>query len=121
MTPPSRATSEALADTAPVRLFVMGENRWRSFDRYPVPGARVEDWHLQPGGGLDRAAPPDSPPDAYVYDPADPVPTLGGSTMLGPTLPPGPFDQRDIEARPDVLSYTSAPLDSPTRCSARCR
>jgi putative CocE/NonD family hydrolase len=108
-----KGDEQALADTAPVRLFVMGENRWRSFDHYPVPGVRVEDWHLQPGGGLDRATPPDSPPDTYVYDPADPVPTVGGSTMLGPTLPPGPFDQREIEARPDVLSYTSAPLEQP--------
>jgi putative CocE/NonD family hydrolase len=108
-----KGDERALADTAPVRLFVMGENRWRNVDRYPVPGARVEHWHLQPDGGLDRAAPPDGPPDTYVYDPADPVPTLGGSTMLGPTLPPGPFDQREIEARPDVLSYTSAPLTQP--------
>ncbi len=104
---------DALAGTAPVRLFVMGENRWRSFDRYPVPGTRTEEWHLQPGAGLDRIAAPDSGPDAYDYDPADPVATLGGSTMLAPTLPPGPFDQRDIESRPDVLSYTSAPLHEP--------
>jgi len=104
---------DALADTSPVRLFVMGENRWRAFDRYPVPGIRGEDWHLHPGGDLDRRPAPDSAPDSYVYDPRDPVPTLGGSTMLSPTLPPGPFDQRDIEARPDVLSYTSAPLQQP--------
>jgi putative CocE/NonD family hydrolase len=103
----------ALADTAPVRLFVMGDNRWRAFDRYPVPDTRVQDWHLHPGGGLARTAAPDSEPDAYVYDPSDPVPTVGGSTMLAPTLPPGPFDQRNIEARPDVLSYTSTPLDEP--------
>lgn len=103
----------ALADTAPVRLFVMGENRWRAFDRYPVPGVHVEDWHLQPDGGLARSPAPDSAPDVYTYDPADPVPTLGGSTMLAPTLPPGPFDQRGLEARPDVLSYTSEPLSEP--------
>jgi putative CocE/NonD family hydrolase len=108
-----KGRDEALAGTAPVRLFVMGENRWRSYDRYPVPGTRTEEWHLQPAGGLDRAAPPDSAPDRYDYDPADPVPTVGGSTMLAPTLPPGPFDQRAIEARPDVLSYTSTPLRQP--------
>jgi uncharacterized protein len=103
----------ALADTPPVRLFVMGENRWRSYDRWPVPATRVEDWHLQPDGGLARSTAPESDPDVYDYDPADPVPTLGGSTMLAPTLPPGPFDQRDVEARPDVLSYTGAPLTEP--------
>ena len=108
-----KGDAQALDGTAPVRLFVMGENRWRAFDRYPVPDTHVEDWHLQPGGGLDRTAAPKSDPDAYVYDPADPVPTVGGSTMLAPTLPPGPIDQREIEARPDVLSYTSAPLERP--------
>jgi putative CocE/NonD family hydrolase len=108
-----KGDESALADTAPVRLFVMGENRWRAFDRYPVPDTRVEDWHLHPGGGLDRTPPPESDPDTYVYDPRDPVPTLGGSTMLAPTLPPGPFDQRDIEGRPDVLSYTSEVLQQP--------
>ncbi|MGK5112233.1 CocE/NonD family hydrolase [Geodermatophilus sp. CPCC 205506] len=108
-----KGRDDALADTAPVRLFVMGENRWRSYDSYPVPGARTEDWYLQPGGGLERTAATDSEPDRYDYDPADPVPTRGGSTMLAPTLPPGPFDQREIEARPDVLSYTSAPLEQP--------
>jgi putative CocE/NonD family hydrolase len=108
-----KGDDDALANTAPVRLFVMGENRWRSFDRYPVPGTHSQEWHLQPGGGLDPAPAPESEPDAYDYDPTDPVPTLGGSTMLAPTLPPGPFDQRDIESRPDVLSYTSAPMRRP--------
>ncbi len=102
-----------LAGVDPVRLFVMGENRWRGFDRYPVPGARVEEWHLQPGGSLGRDPAPPSDPDRFAYDPADPVPTLGGSTMLPPRWPPGPADQREIEARPDVLSYTSAVLDAP--------
>jgi uncharacterized protein len=97
----------------PVRLFVMGENRWRGFDTYPVPGARAEEWYLQPGGGLDRRVPSPSAPDVYDYDPKDPVPTVGGSTLLTPSLPPGPFDQRAVEARPDVLSYTSDVLQQP--------
>lgn len=108
-----KGREEALAATPPVRLFVMGENRWRAFDRYPLPGTVTEEWHLHPDGGLARAGPPASGPDVYDYDPAHPVPTLGGSTMLAPTLPPGPFDQRDLEGRPDVLSYTSVPLDRP--------
>jgi putative CocE/NonD family hydrolase len=108
-----KGDDSALGGTAPVRLFVMGENRWRHYDQYPVPGGRVEDWHLHPGGGLSRDMPPPGEPDSYDYDPAHPVPTVGGSTMLSPTLPPGPFDQRDIESRADVLTYTSDVLGSP--------
>jgi uncharacterized protein len=100
-------------DGEPVRLFVMGANRWRSYPTYPVPGARTEHWHLQPDGGLDRAVAPPGPPDTYDYDPKDPVPTVGGATLLTPSLPAGPHDQRAVEARPDVLSYTSAVLAEP--------
>ena len=97
----------------PVRLFVMGENRWRGYDRYPVPGARVEDWYLQPGGGLDRRVARSSAPDTYDYDPQDPAPTTGGSTLLSPSLPAGPYDQRAVEARPDVLGFTGDVLQEP--------
>jgi putative CocE/NonD family hydrolase len=97
----------------PVQLFVMGENRWRTYDTYSVPGARTEDWHLQPDGGLDRRVAPASAPDVYDDDPKDPVPTVGGATLLTPSRPAGPFDQRAVEARPDVLSYTSEVLPQP--------
>jgi putative CocE/NonD family hydrolase len=94
----------------PVQLFVMGENRWRGYPTYPVPDARAEEWYLQPGGGLDRGVAPGGAPDTYDYDPRDPAPTVGGSTLLTPALPAGPHDQRGVEARPDVLSYTSGVL-----------
>lgn len=100
----------ALEDDPPVEVFVMGENRWRSYDGWPVPGSRREEWHLHPGGRLSRQAPPPSEPDAYDYDPKDPVPTRGGATLLAPIHPSGPVDQRPIEERPDVLVYTSDPL-----------
>ena len=108
-----KGDEDALGGTAPVRLFVMGENRWRHYDRYPVPGTHVEEWALQSDGGLARDPAAPSEPDRFRYDPADPVPTHGGATMLSPELPPGPYDQREIESRADVLSYTSAKLDAP--------
>ena len=108
-----KGDDQGLVGVPPVRLFVMGENRWRGYDHYPVPARRVEDWHLHPGGGLRRALAPPSRPDRFHYDPSDPVPTRGGSTMLPPRWPPGPVDQREIEIRPDVLSYTSEVLDAP--------
>ena len=92
---------------APVRLYVMGENRWRDFADWPPP-ARCEHWYLQPGSGLAKAPPPVSEPDHYRYDPADPTPAVGGNS-LGAAM--GPKDNRALEARPDVLVYTSAILE----------
>ena len=77
-----------------------GRQPLAGFERYPVPGTRVEDWHLHPAAGSTAPPRPTVQPDTYVYDPATRCPRVGGSTMLAATLPPGPFDQRDIEARP---------------------
>jgi len=111
-------------DEPPVRVFVMGQNRWRTADAWPIPGTRyVEHYFHSDGhasslfgdGRLDRRPPESEPPDRFVYDPADPVPTLGGSTCCGEDITPvpmGPRDQRPAEWRPDVLVYTSAPLSA---------
>ena len=92
----------------PVRLFVMGADEWRDFAEWPPPGSHPERWYLQQGGGLAPELPTESEPDRYRYDPADPTPTVGG-VMFGPNS--GPKDNRALEARPDVLVYTSKPLD----------
>jgi uncharacterized protein len=90
----------------PVRLFVMGEGTWRDFPGWP-PEFRSERWHLQPDGKLARGAPRESQPDRYRYDPADPTPAVGGSSL---SLNSGPRHNRRLEARPDVLCYTSSRL-----------
>ena len=107
----------------PVRLFVTGENRWHDADAWPLAGAGHERWYLHSAGRanslsgdgtLDRDAPGDEPPDFFVYNPFDPVPSLGGhSCCLPATAPMGSMDQRPVEYRNDVLVYTSAPLDAP--------
>ena len=101
----------ALEGTPPVQVFVMGENRWRAYDEWPPPGSSTEDWHLRSGGLLTREpGETGEGPSEYDYDPRDPVPTLGGPTLMAPIHGPGARDQREIEARPDVLTYTSEPL-----------
>lgn len=106
----------------PVRIFVMGENRWRDEDDWPLARTRYVPWYLRaaagPGGarGLSPEPPGEEAPDAYVYDPRDPAPTIGGSTSLPALLfgnSAGPHDQRPLEQRMDVLLYTSDPLGSP--------
>lgn len=106
---------------APVRIFVMGENRWRDEADWPPPAAREERWFLHGdaaagGGSLGTEPPADEPHDEYVYDPRDPAPTAGGPTSLpGRFLKTnaGPVDQAPVESRPDVLVYSSDPLERP--------
>ena len=92
----------------PVRVEVMGGGGWRGLRQWPPP-ARVQRWHLHPGRALDTAPPPASEPDRYRYDPADPTPAVGGSTLSQNS---GPKDNRALEQRPDVLTFTSAPVES---------
>jgi uncharacterized protein len=99
-----------LEERPPVEIFVMGENRWRGYAEWPVPDAREERWHLHGDGRLSREAPGQSAPDLYDYDPEDPVPTVGGAILMAPIHRPGARDQREVEARPDVLLYTSEVL-----------
>jgi uncharacterized protein len=101
------------ADDPPVRIFVMGANRWRDEDDWPLARARPTAWYLRADGALSREPPGDETPDGYVYDPNDPAPTIGGPTSLPARMMKanaGPLDQRRLEQRPDVLVYTSEPL-----------
>lgn len=93
----------------PVQLFVMGENKWRQFADWPPP-TQSEHWYLQANGGLASTPPSDSQPDRYRYDPANPTPAVGGNS-LGAAKHMGPKDNRALEARADVLVYTSAVLE----------
>jgi len=109
-----KGDEDALEGTPPVRVFVMGENRWRGYAEWPVPGSREEEWYLHSGGSLRREpGGAGDGPARYDYDPGDPVPTVGGSILMADIHRPGPRDQREIEDRPDVLLYTSPVLESP--------
>ncbi|MEU9508065.1 CocE/NonD family hydrolase [Micromonospora sp. NPDC048170] len=101
----------AAGPTAPVRVHVGGAGAgWRDLPDWPPPSAPTP-WHLHPAGGLSTAAPVPSAPDGFHYDPADPTPSLGGPLLVAQRA--GPVDNRPVEARPDVLTFTSAPLDAP--------
>jgi len=105
-----------LDDEPPVRIFVMGENRWREEDDWPLARASADPWYLRAGGRLTLDGPGDEPPDEYVYDPHDPAPTIGGPTSLPAKrmrVNSGPLDQSRLLDRPDVLAYTSDALDAP--------
>ncbi len=94
----------------PVRLYVQGAREWRDFEDWPPPGAVPQEWWLHAGGRLSRDEPKPGAPSAYTYDPADPTPNVGGP-LLGPGG--GPRDNAELEARPDVLTFTSPYLTGP--------
>ena len=101
-----------LLEEPPVRIFVMGVDRWRDESAWPLHRAVETAWYLRAGGGLSQEAPgADEGTDSYAYDPADPVPTHGGALLMTPEFRPGPLDQGPVEARGDVLVYTSPPLE----------
>jgi putative CocE/NonD family hydrolase len=101
---------------APVSIFVMGDNVWRDEADWPLTRAQTTRYFLHTGGTLSPAPPPtDAEPSTFTYDPRDPVPTVGGPTLLPGgwvTFNAGPRDQREVEARADVLCFTSAPITS---------
>ena len=93
---------------APVRIFVTGANEWRDLADWPPAGTRYQRFYLQPGRGLSMEIPPISEPDHYRYDPANPTPSIAGPLLFGKALP---TDNRELEGRSDVLTYTTNPLE----------
>lgn len=92
----------------PVSVHVQGEVcTWRAFDDWPPPATPTR-WYLREHRGLSTDPPPEgATPSTYRYDPGDPTPSMGGTgLMTGGSVENGP-----LEARADVLVFTSAPLD----------
>jgi uncharacterized protein len=105
------ARGAELPPRGPVRLYVMGEEAWRDFASWPPPGYSPRPFYLGPDGTLAAGQPAaESAPDGYRYDPADPTPAVGGVRMVRDGA--GRVDNTALEARPDVLTYTTPPLES---------
>src|SRR5207302_3222685 len=101
-------------------LFVMGANVWRDEQEWPLARAVDTRYYLHSGGQanslrgnglLSTESPGSESPDQYDYNPAHPVITRGGALLMTPEFRPGPFDQRPVESRADVLVFTSDVLD----------
>jgi len=111
-----------LLSEAPVRVFMMGANAWREAHIWPPPARQMRFYLESRGqantfagdGRLALSAPVaerTDPADHFVFDPHDPVPTVGGAACCNPKVFPwGPRDQRPVEQRRDVLVYSTAPL-----------
>ncbi|OYD08212.1 hydrolase [Paludifilum halophilum] len=111
-----KGEENGIMDEKPVRLFIMGENRWREESAWPLPDTQWTSYYLHSGGKansrfgdgtLSPQPPKQESPDRYTYDPERPVPyiTEMTSSQIG-----GPDDYSAIERRDDVLVYTTEPL-----------
>ena len=112
---------DGISQEQPVRIFLMGDNRWIDFSDWPLAEATEEKWYLDSAGNahglrgdgrLKRERPATSADDMLVYDPANPLPTWGGQIFWN-MEPRGPQDQRQWLERDDVLFYRSDPLPEP--------
>jgi putative CocE/NonD family hydrolase len=131
---------------APVRLFVMGGGdahktpegrvfvggRWRDEREWPLARTKPTSFYLHAGGLLAAATPAQAPPARYLFDPRDPVPTIGGNVSSeGMLMPRGAADQKcrkelwsckdtlPLSARNDVLVFQTGPLESPMEVTGR--
>jgi len=122
-----RDRGEGLRALPRVLYYMLGDQRWHAAPSWPPPQARVERWYLDgaghangsPGARGDGVLAPSRPAsaaaDEFVYDPLSPVPSRGGPVCCtgNPADRAGPDDQREVEAREDVLVYTSPVLQAP--------
>jgi hypothetical protein len=94
------------------RIWVGGAGEWRELPDWPPAGPGPQRWYLGPDGTLGPREPADGVvrPASFRYDPADPTPSVGGATLA---LNAGVRDNRPVEQRPDVLVFSSEPLDEP--------
>lgn len=116
-----KGIDNGMKNTPPIRLFIMGDNYWRDEREWPPKRAQQIAYYLHSAGNANTLSgngvltiekPSQEPVDYFIYDPRNPVPTQGGGLCCyDAALTPGAYDQRSIEARPDVLVYTTPPLE----------
>jgi putative CocE/NonD family hydrolase len=105
-----KGIANGIMEEPPVKIFVMGENKWRYENEWPLARTHFQNYFFHSKGKantssgdgyLDNKLPENEVADTYLYDPANPVRTVGGM---------GPYDQQQLEARNDVLVYSTPPL-----------
>jgi putative CocE/NonD family hydrolase len=107
--------------TPRVQYFTMGSNKWQSAEQWPPAAAEMKTFFLNSNGKANSlygdgklSSSPNKKdlPDAYTYDPMNPVPSYGGNVCCtGNAIKGGAFDQQQMETRHDILVYTSEPLE----------
>jgi hypothetical protein len=110
--PASGRVPDGVPVRAPVHVYVMGSRQWQDFDAWPPRESVATPWYLAGDGRLAERPDAAAEPSRYRYDPADPTPSVGGRLLLTGA---GRKNNRSLEARADVLTFTSAPLTDDLR------
>jgi len=115
-----KGIDNGISDEAPVKIFVMGQNKWREEQEWPLARTQYIPYYLHSSGNantrfgdgfLSIEPPTNEEPDQYVYDPNKPVLTNGGNILMTMDYAKGPLDQSQLEERKDILVYTTDNLD----------
>jgi putative CocE/NonD family hydrolase len=123
-----KGVNDHTLDTIPkVRYYTMGLNKWQASESWPPKNAAPMTFYLGSGGNantlngdgvLSMKAPATDTPDSFSYDPLHPLTSYGGNVCCqGNAVVPGSMDQRKMEARPDVLVFTSEAFKEGTELS----
>ncbi|MBX7153941.1 MAG: CocE/NonD family hydrolase [Bacteriodetes bacterium] len=114
-----RGVQNGWASLPTVQYYVMGDNQWKSSEKWPLPSAKTATLYFHMNHTLSSTPPPVTkqaiPPDTLLANPRNPVPTIGGS-RFNPTdrnLPMGPQDIQQLLQRNDVLYYSTDELTTP--------
>ena len=121
-----KGEANGVAELPAVTYYVIGDvtdtsapgNVWRTADAWPPFAVTPTKLHLHGDRSLHASKPANAAALSYRFDPQNPAPTVGGVQL---TIPAGPLDQRKLEARDDVLVFTSEPLDEPVEVTGRVR
>lgn len=110
-----KGIDNGVATEPPIKIFVMGENYWRFENEWPLARTRYTNYYIHSAGKansnigdgtLSAEAPKENATDSFTYNPENPVPSMGGNVCCS-AVPSGPWDQRSVERRDDVLIYTA--------------
>ncbi len=118
-----KGENTGVMEEPPIKFYMMGEcstntgytangegNEWWYSNEWPPFNVKMERMYLHENNLLDYNAPLHEKPDSFLYDPSNPVATVGGRNLV---VASGPMRQNEIEEREDVLVYTTPPLDEP--------
>jgi putative CocE/NonD family hydrolase len=115
-----KGVENGITNMPKVHYYTMGRNKWRTADVWPIPEIAYTNYYLHSDGHansrngdgqLSMEMPGNEPADSFIYDPENPVPTVGGQRGTSYGTPAGAIDQAPVELRNDVLVYTTPKLE----------